>query len=249
VDPRLQAKLLRALQERVIDRVGHAAGAGRPSVSSRPPPQPGRGVRAGRSTEDLLFRLNVVNLKLPPLRERPADVIELATHFIKKYSAPTACRCAHWGGGTARPRAQPLPGNVRRTGRIPSIVPCSAHDCGEIGMDGIGDAGRPAARPGQEPPAVAHATFVAETGDARAGRAHVADVERDLILETLKHCLGNRTHAPTSSASSIRTLRNQAQRNTRRPCVADPTARRRARCAGRLGNHERSPPEEPKPAR
>jgi len=43
-------------------------------------------VRDGSFREDLLFRLNVVNLKIPPLRERPADVIELAQYFIKKYS-------------------------------------------------------------------------------------------------------------------------------------------------------------------
>src|SRR5262245_46853173 len=87
MDARLQAKLLRAIQERVIDRVG----------GTRPVPVDIRiiatsnrnlveAVRLGDFREDLLFRLNVVNLKLPPLRERPADVIELAQHFIKKYS-------------------------------------------------------------------------------------------------------------------------------------------------------------------
>src|SRR2546421_7142435 len=88
MDTRLQAKLLRAIQERVIDRVG----------GTRPVPVDIRiiatsnrnlveAVREGSFREDLLFRLNVVNLKLPPLRERPADVVELAQHFIKKYSS------------------------------------------------------------------------------------------------------------------------------------------------------------------
>src|ERR1700735_3829838 len=88
MDVRLQAKLLRALQERVIDRVGGA----RPvpvdiriiATSNR---NLSEAVREGIFREDLLFRLNVVNLKIPSLRERPADVIELAKHFIKKYSA------------------------------------------------------------------------------------------------------------------------------------------------------------------
>ncbi len=44
-------------------------------------------VREGSFREDLLFRLNVANLKIPPLRERPADVIELADYFVKKYAA------------------------------------------------------------------------------------------------------------------------------------------------------------------
>src|SRR3954465_14452623 len=87
MDPRLQAKLLRAIQERVIDRVG----GGRPvagdirilATSNRNLVE---AVRTGSFREDLLFRLNVVNLKIPPLRERPADIIELAQYFIKKYS-------------------------------------------------------------------------------------------------------------------------------------------------------------------
>src|ERR671925_460152 len=87
MDIRLQAKLLRAIQERVIDRVG----------GTRPVPVDIRiiatsnrnlveAVRDGKFREDLLFRLNVVNLKIPPLRERPADILELAQHFAKKYS-------------------------------------------------------------------------------------------------------------------------------------------------------------------
>jgi DNA-binding NtrC family response regulator len=59
------------------------------------------------------------------------------------------------------------------------------------------------------PPAVAHATMAAEqVTRALVGRT-VADVERDLILETLKHCLGNRTHAANILGISIRTLRNK----------------------------------------
>src|SRR2546421_8419160 len=87
MDARLQAKLLRAIQERVIDRVG----------GTRPVPVDIRiiatsnrnlvdAVREGSFREDLLFRLNVVNLKIPPPRERPADVVELAQHFAKKYA-------------------------------------------------------------------------------------------------------------------------------------------------------------------
>src|SRR4029077_9267258 len=87
MDVRLQAKLLRAIQERVIDRVG----------GTRPVPIDIRiiatsnrnlteAAREGKFREALLFRLNVVNLKLPPLRERPTDVIELAQFFAKKYA-------------------------------------------------------------------------------------------------------------------------------------------------------------------
>ena len=87
MEVRLQAKLLRAIQERVIDRVG----GGKPvPVDIRIVATSNRNltdaVREGKFREDLLFRLNVVNLKIPPLRERPADIGELAQYFVKKYS-------------------------------------------------------------------------------------------------------------------------------------------------------------------
>src|SRR5271165_1435355 len=87
MDARLQAKLLRALQERVIDRVG---GAKPVKVDIRVIATSNRdlaqAVREGAFREDLLYRLNVVNLRLPALRERPGDVTVLAEHFVRKYS-------------------------------------------------------------------------------------------------------------------------------------------------------------------
>src|SRR5450432_2664420 len=87
LDINLQSKLLRAIQERVIDRVG---GTRPVAVDIRIIATSNRNladaVREGSFREDLLFRLNVVNLKIPPLRERPADILELAQHFAKKYS-------------------------------------------------------------------------------------------------------------------------------------------------------------------
>src|SRR5207302_4989438 len=86
-DVRLQSKLLRAIQERVIDRVG---GTKPVPVDIRIIATSNRNladaVREGSFREDLLFRLNVVNLKIPPLRDRPADILELAQHFAKKYA-------------------------------------------------------------------------------------------------------------------------------------------------------------------
>src|ERR671928_1022934 len=87
IDVRLQAKLLRAIQERVIDRVG----GGQPvKVDIRIVATSNRNlaeeVRKGAFREDLLYRLNVVHLRLPALRERPADILELATFFARKYA-------------------------------------------------------------------------------------------------------------------------------------------------------------------
>jgi two-component system response regulator FlrC len=209
MDVRLQAKLLRAIQERVIDRVG----------GSRPVPIDIRiiatsnrdlaeAVREGKFREDLLFRLNVVNLKIPPLRERPADIIELAQFFVNKY--------AEANGVPVRPlsaearRALCLhrwPGNVRELeNTIHRAVLLAAGP--EIGVEGIltPDGARlDQARSG----VAAHAAFAAEqVTRALVGRT-VAEVERDLILQTLKHCLGNRTHAANILGISIRTLRNK----------------------------------------
>ena len=118
MDVRLQAKLLRAIQERVIDRVG----------GTRPVPVDIRiiatsnrnlaeAVREGTFREDLLFRLNVVNLKIPPLRERPADVIELAQHLRQEIRRrQRRAGAAAVGRGARRAVAQPLARQRARTG-------------------------------------------------------------------------------------------------------------------------------------
>src|ERR1700676_1593584 len=87
MDARLQAKLLRALQERVIDRVGGAkpVPVDIPVVATSNHNLADE-VKQGNFREDLLYRLNVVNLKIPPLRERPGDILELAGHFAAHYA-------------------------------------------------------------------------------------------------------------------------------------------------------------------
>jgi DNA-binding NtrC family response regulator len=233
MDPRLQAKLLRAIQERVIDRVG----------GSKPVPVDIRiiatsnrnlveAVREGRFREDLLFRLNVVNLKIPPLRERPADVIELAQHFIRKY--------ADANGVPARPLSAEArrtlvlnrwPGNVRELeNTIHRAVLLATGD--EIGIDGILTPDGMRLDHARNPPAVAHATLAAEAVTrALVGRT-VADVERDLILETLKHCLGNRTHTANILGISIRTLRNKLNEYSGNGVPVPPPGGGEARLAG-----------------
>jgi DNA-binding NtrC family response regulator len=79
----------------------------------------------------------------------------------------------------------------------------------EIGIDGILTPDGVRFDQAKNPPAVAHAAMVAETVTRSLVGRTVADVERDLILETLKHCLGNRTHAANILGISIRTLRNK----------------------------------------
>ena len=210
IDVRLQAKLLRAIQERVIDRVG----------GTRPVPIDIRiiatsnrnlaeAVREGSFREDLLFRLNVVNLKIPPLRERPADVIELAEYFIRKYAAAN--------GTPTRMLAQEVrrtltlnywPGNVRELENTMHRAVLMASGT-EIGPEAILTPDGTRIDQQKSAPAVAHAAFAAEQVSRGLVGRTVAEVERDLILETLKHCLGNRTHAANVLGISIRTLRNK----------------------------------------
>ena len=207
MEPRMQAKLLRAIQEREVDRVGGSAPV---KVDVRILATSNRNlaeeVAEGRFREDLFYRLNVVALRLPPLRERASDIPALALHFLRKYGDA--------GGEPVRAlspaamdklKAHPWRGNVRELentihravllSRGPEIEPASIQLTDLLHP---GAAAAPAPASGERTDAVA----------PLVGRT-VADVERDLIIDTLKHCLGNRTHAANILGISIRTLRNK----------------------------------------
>jgi two-component system, response regulator FlrC len=136
--PRRQAKLLRALQEREIDRVG---GTRPVKVDLRLIATSNRDleaeVAAGRFREDLLFRLNVVNLHLPALRDRPADLAPLSRHFAAKYAKANALPVRPLSeAALARLRAHAWQGNVRELENcIHRAVLLGSGD--EIGPDAI----------------------------------------------------------------------------------------------------------------
>jgi DNA-binding NtrC family response regulator len=206
MDPRLQAKLLRVLQEREIDRVG----SNKPvKVNVRILATSNRNlekyVASGGFREDLYFRLNVVNLCLPPLRDRPDDIIALARHFAAKYSEANGIKAR----GLSEPAIEKLlsyewPGNVRELENAMhrSILLASGDD---IGADAILLSNSAMAPASPTHPSGASA---GERADTQVGKT-VSEVERELIIDTLSHCLGNRTHAATILGISIRTLRNK----------------------------------------
>jgi hypothetical protein len=222
MDTRLQAKLLRALQEREIDRVG---GTRPVKVNIRILATSNRdlaeAVKAGTFREDLLYRLNVVNLRLPALRERPADILALADHFIKKYSASNAI-AERPLSDEARKRllSHRWPGNVRELENAMhrAVLLSTGSDIAEPAIrlpDGQPMAARasgdPVAQTASRAAQAASAAMSAVNADASRGFVGltVAEVEQHLIIDTLNHCFGNRTHAATILGISIRTLRNK----------------------------------------
>ena len=175
MDARLQAKLLRALQEREIDRLGGAAPV---KVNVRILATTNRDlpaeVQRGTFREDLYFRLNVVSLRIPPLRERPGDIAALAEHFARRY--------AEVNGMPYRPLSREAllrlgshswRGNVRELeNAIHRAVLLAARDL--IGIEAI-ELG---------PPARTVHSAVSGGVASLVGR-RVEEVERDLIIETL----------------------------------------------------------------
>ena len=197
MDPRLQAKLLRALQEREIDRLGGTTPVKVDirliATSNRDLEQ---AVQEGHFREDLYFRLNVVHLALPPLRERIRDIVPLAEYFVHKYAQanqlPTYSLTA---SARAKLEAYHWRGNVRElenTLHRAVLLACGAG----IDEDTI-------LLPNRQPTSSSENERMSLVGRT------VAEVERDLIIDTLGHCLGNRTHAATILGISIRTLRNK----------------------------------------
>ncbi|MEL7486973.1 MAG: sigma-54 dependent transcriptional regulator [Pseudomonadota bacterium] len=210
MDVRLQAKLLRALQERVIDRVGGTAPV---KVDIRVLATSNRNladaVKEGTFREDLLFRLNVVTLDVPPLRARPLDIIALAEHFAGKYADLNGLPQRAISEAAKRVIAGAAwPGNVRALeNAMHRAVLLTTGD--EIGPEAISLPDGSAIKP-------APAGAIGEDGAVDAGLVGrtVAEVEQSLILDTLDHCLGNRTHAANILGISIRTLRNKLKQYT-----------------------------------
>jgi DNA-binding NtrC family response regulator len=210
MDARLQAKLLRALQEREIDRVG----GGKPvkvdirviATSNRDLAQ---AVKDGVFREDLLYRLNVVNLRLPSLRERPGDIIALSEHFVKKYAAANGMPDRPLSGEARRRLVtHRWPGNVRELENAMhrAVLLSSGPEIEEFAIR-LPD-GAPMS-PAPDAAVARNASMAAEAASRSFVGQTVAQVEQQLILDTLSHCTGNRTHAATILGISIRTLRNK----------------------------------------
>jgi two-component system, response regulator FlrC len=216
MDVRLQAKLLRALQERVIDRVG---GTKPVPVNIRVLATSNRNlqddVRDGKFREDLYYRLNVVNLSLPALRDRPADVAALAAFFVKKYAAANGMPAKPISASAMNAiQANGWRGNVRELEnamhRAILLAGGPQIEASDISTpNGALTTSRAAPAFGGVASHVTQAATSAQNaGHGLIGRT-IEAVEQEMILDTLKHCYGNRTHAAQILGISIRTLRNK----------------------------------------
>ncbi|MFT7144055.1 MAG: two-component system response regulator FlrC, partial [bacterium] len=237
MDVILQAKLLRAIQERVIDPVGSTKPV---HVDIRLIATTNRNleeeVALGNFREDLYFRLNVVMLDIPALRERPGDIIPLAQYFAGVYGSQNGLEDikfdqdaiekligCYWKGNVRElentiHRAVLMMGddNIMSADHI-SISPMSQNMASTVADVPVQtDIDKKRALAGAAAGAYANTSGGYEKGmgatepsaSDMVGRT-VQEMEEQLILSTLNYCKGNRTHAADILGISIRTLRNK----------------------------------------
>ena len=199
MDINLQSKLLRALQEREIERLGGNAPV---KIDVRILAATNRDLAAdaaaGRFRDDLYFRLNVIRLHLPPLRDRPADIAALADHFAHKYADLNGLPHRRLTVDAYR-----LLENHAWRGNVRELENCIHRAV----LLSIGDVIAPDAIELAAPQS--HRVATAREDAPGLVGMRVEEVERDLILQTLSHTLGNRTRAAVMLGISIRALRNK----------------------------------------
>jgi len=206
MDIKLQSKLLRVLQESEVDRIG---GRRPVAVDVRIIATTNRNladcVKAGTFREDLFYRLNVVNLTMPPLRERIGDIRTLVEHFMGVYSKKNSKTVDQ-----VSPEALAMldlhtwPGNIRELENVIERSVLTAHD-GLISSKDIYIERRSV---------IAAEVLASSNGAGGPGVSWMPgrtldDIERTVILEALQHHSGNRTHTARALGISIRTLRNK----------------------------------------
>lgn len=216
ISPQVQAKLLRVLQEREFERVG---GNRSIKVDVRVVATTNRhleqSVAKKEFRQDLFFRLNVVPIHVPPLRERTNDVPMLAEQFMRRYTRKhgvavrgVSPRCL------AALRAHQWPGNVRE---LQNVIERAVILCGEddyLAVEHLGfetsEVGAAPSPAGPPPENLASGAPLTIPGTPPSGEPPtLAELERRHILHVLEQTRGNRTQAAKLLDISVRTLRNK----------------------------------------
>ncbi len=197
----LQAKLLRVLQEGEVDRLG---GYNPIPVDVRVVATTNRdvlaAVRSGKFREDLYFRLNVIPLKVPPLRERQEDIAFLAEHFLEHFSREYGKNGLKFANGVLEALGQKKwSGNVRELKNIVERGVLLAQEDEITLQDLLGEE------------LADEAISASSTGQVAIGEEtfNLGEVEKEMIKRALSKTKGNRTHAAKLLGISVRTLRNK----------------------------------------
>ena len=205
ISPAIQVKLLRFLETKAIERVG---GSKPIELDVRLVAATNRNleqmVREGKFREDLFFRLNVVRITMPPLRERPEDIPLLLAHFLKLFSQENGLPgLTVEPGAMATLQAYPWPGNIRELRNFceNAVVLHRGTSLSEFDLD-------PKFR-GTAAPAGAVGSIdggAAPRNTAQSGSLSVEENEKRLLREALIKARGNRTKAAEFMGISRRTL-------------------------------------------
>ena len=204
MDIRLQAKLLRVIQEGEVDRIGGR----RPiPVDVRIIATTNRNlaecVKEGSFREDLFYRLNVVNLTPPPLRERLGDVRILSHFFMEFYGGRNGKQMIRIAEDASRLlESHSWPGNVRELENVVERAVITAQT-GTIEASDLHISSGP-----RSPESAAMAAELSDRASWKPGTT-LDDIEKCVIIEALQYHQGNRTHTARALGISIRTLRNK----------------------------------------
>ncbi len=193
LDANLQAKLLRVLQERTLERVG---GSQQVDVDVRVIAATNRRlleqVASRAFREDLYYRLNLFPIELPPLRERPKDVLRLAHLFLTRASTRMAKASPTLSEAASELLLRyPWPGNVRELENLMERVAILSD--GEVSAADL-------------PLSQGHPSDSSVPSVATPPAATVREAEKQAILQALEAHQGNRTHAARQLGISLRTL-------------------------------------------
>jgi two-component system, NtrC family, response regulator PilR len=199
--PPVQVKLLRSLQERKLRRVGGSADI---AISARIVAATNRDlaeeVKAGRFREDLFYRLNVIQIRMPPLRERREDIPLFLSHFLERFAAELGRPGVRLSPEAERIlRAYPYPGNVRELANVVERAVTLAE--GDVVDPGVLP---PAVRGPQDLPAEAPAALPAGGLDLQA---YLDAIERRVLEQALERTGGVKTEAARLLSLTFRSLR------------------------------------------
>jgi len=200
----LQPKLLRALQEREFERLGETRSTKVDiRVIATTNVDLASMVDEGKFRSDLYYRLNVIPLDLPPLRERPEDIELLARYFAEKFAARMRGQAQVLSPDfIERLKAHNWPGNVRELGNFMRRM-CSLHPGVVLDATRFDQEFQMRAKPAVSAIAPAAPAAVATPG------VPIRELERAHLESTLEMTRGNRTQAAEMLGISIRTMRNR----------------------------------------